>query len=125
MLALGWYYLVAERFAVFLYTGSTRDRLWEFCVEELPAGLPPLYEEPLPGSASELVPIQYVCTYTQTVPGVTVVHTDVAGTMVAAAPLAVLIAGVSIRCATLLWQKHVEQRRAASDLPVGSHGGTR
>lgn len=124
VLALGWYYLVAERLAAFLYTGFTRDRLWEFCVEELPAGLPPVHEGPLPGSESQLVPISYVCTYTQTTPSVTVVHTDIAGTMIAALPIAVLIACVGIRWATILRGKRIEQLRAASVLPGASNDGT-
>lgn len=110
-LALGWYYLIAEKIASFFYTGFTRDRLWEFCVEQLPAGLPPVYEGPLPGSESQLVPIRFVCTYTQTVPNVTVVHTDIAGTIFAGLPLAALIASFGIRWATILWRKYVERRQ--------------
>ncbi|ALV45356.1 hypothetical protein MB46_07470 [Arthrobacter alpinus] len=102
VLALGWYYLIAEKIASILFTGFTRDRLWQFCVDELPAGLPPVHEGPLPATESQLVPIRFVCTYAQTVPTVTVVHTDIAGTMIPALPLAAFIVCVVTRWATIL-----------------------
>lgn len=123
-LALGWYYLIAEKIASFFYTGFTRDRLWAFCVERLPAGLPPVYEGPLPGSESQLVPIRYVCTYTQTVPSVTVVHTDTAGTIIAALPLAVLVASFGIRWVTILWRKYVDRRQVPGVRSGASNGGS-
>ncbi|WP_104086728.1 hypothetical protein [Arthrobacter sp. GMC3] len=123
-LALGWYYLIAEKLASFFFTGFRRDRLWEFCVEKLPAGLPPVYEGPLPGSESELVPIRFVCTYTQTVPSVTVVHTDIAGTIIAALPLAVLIASFGIRWAMILRRKYVERRQVSGVRSGASDGGS-
>lgn len=106
--AVGWYLLLAERVAVFLYTGFTRDRLWEFCVENLPAGLPPVNEGPLPGANSEPVPIKYSCTYTQTDPSVTVTYLDLAGTAIAVLPLVVLLALVAVRIAS-------GQRRTAKE----------
>lgn len=124
VLALGWYYLIVEKIASILFTGFTRDGLWQFCVEELPAGLPPVDEGPLPAAESQLVPIRFVCTYTQTFPSVTVVHTDIAGTMIAALPVTAVIACVVIRWATILRGKHVEWRRTSGGLPGASHGGT-
>lgn len=80
-----------------------------------------MYEGPLPGSESQLVPIRYVCTYTQTVPNVTIVHTDIAGTMIAVLPLAILIACLSIRWASMLRMKSIENHGATA---VGSRGST-
>lgn len=107
--AVGWYLLLAKKIAVVFFTGFTRDRLWEFCVEKRPAGLPPVNEGPLPQAESELVPIKYSCTYTQIAPSVTTTHLDAAGTAVAVLPLVALLVLAAV------WIVSVVRARPASE----------
>lgn len=97
LLTIGWYFVFAAKLAVVFATRFTGDRLWEFCVNNVPAGLPPLTESTMPLADSRTFPIEYICTYTQTVPHMSVVHTDYIGTTIAVLPFAILLALFTIR----------------------------
>lgn len=87
-----WFRLVAHHLAVVVYTGGYRaDLLWAYCQDNSPSTLPPNSESNVPIAEIQELPIRYSCTYTQVLPHVTVVHTDLLGTAVALLPLLALV----------------------------------